>query len=79
MLKKLDKLRHQIKQALGDKGILLLPTWPTLAAYHHQDLFTSFNLPFTELFNVLGFPAISCPVGRPKTNLGNFKNIHLQV
>uniref|UniRef100_A0A915MCQ6 Amidase domain-containing protein n=1 Tax=Meloidogyne javanica TaxID=6303 RepID=A0A915MCQ6_MELJA len=74
MLKKLDKLRHQIKQALGDKGILLLPTWPTLAPFHHQDLFTSLNLAFTELFNILGFPAISCPVG-----LDSSKQIPLSV
>nr|CAD2172584.1 unnamed protein product [Meloidogyne enterolobii] len=74
MLKKLDKLRHQIKQALGDNGILLLPTWPTLAPFHHQDLFTSINLAFTELFNILGFPAISCPVG-----LDSSKQIPLSV
>ncbi|KAL3099689.1 hypothetical protein niasHS_003144 [Heterodera schachtii] len=62
-LAKLAKLRAQLSTALGDNGILLLPPWPTVAPFHRQNMFTPMNLPYTQLFNVLGFPALVCPVG----------------
>lgn len=58
MLNKLEKLRSQVNSALGDNGILLLPPWPTPAPFHRQGVFTPFNLAYTQLFNVLGFPAL---------------------
>ena len=63
MLQKLDKLRQQITHALGKDGILLMPTWPTVAPFHRQQVLTPFNLPLTQLVNVLGFPAVTCPIG----------------
>uniref|UniRef100_A0A914I0F4 Amidase domain-containing protein n=1 Tax=Globodera rostochiensis TaxID=31243 RepID=A0A914I0F4_GLORO len=62
-LHKLDKLRAQLSAALGDNGLLLLPPWPTPAPFHRQNVFTPLNMPYTQLFNVLGFPALVCPVG----------------
>jgi fatty acid amide hydrolase 2 len=63
MLQKLEKLRHQIIHALGKNGILLLPTWPTLAPFHNMNIFTPFNLELCQLINVLGFPSLACPLG----------------
>ena len=63
MLQKLEKLRNQIIHALGDQGILMLPTWLTVAPFHGQGLFTPFSLVLTQWINVLGFPSLTCPVG----------------
>jgi fatty acid amide hydrolase 2 len=63
MLQKLDKLRQQIIRALGDDGILILPTWPTVAPFHWQQVFTPYNVSITQIVNVLGFPAVACPLG----------------
>lgn len=68
MLQKLEKLRKQLKHALGPEGILLLPVWPTVAPFHGQCHFTPFNLGLTHLINLLGFPSVSCPVGLDSTS-----------
>ncbi|KAK5977978.1 hypothetical protein GCK32_009168 [Trichostrongylus colubriformis] len=58
-----DRLIRQITETLGDDGILLFPSWPQTAPYHHQTVFTSFNVAYTGLFNALTLPVIQCPMG----------------
>ncbi|ETN70050.1 Amidase [Necator americanus] len=58
-----DRLARQVTETLGDDGILLFPSWPTTAPYHHQTFFTPFNTAYTGLFNALTLPVITCPMG----------------
>ncbi|EYC11592.1 hypothetical protein Y032_0050g1993 [Ancylostoma ceylanicum] len=58
-----DRLTRQVTETLGDDGILLFPSWPTTAPFHHQPVFTPFNTAYTGLFNALTLPVIECPMG----------------
>lgn len=65
----LDQLRLEILEAMGPGGLLL---WPVLAAAapHHGFARTPTGMPFyTGIFNALGFPAVSVPVGRSESGL----------
>lgn len=57
------ELETEMLQLLGDDGIFLYPTHPTLAVYHGQTWLQHFNLAYGGVFNVLGFPACACTVG----------------
>uniref|UniRef100_A0A158Q784 Amidase domain-containing protein n=1 Tax=Elaeophora elaphi TaxID=1147741 RepID=A0A158Q784_9BILA len=63
LLSKRDRLSREIKELLLDNGILLFPSFPTVAPYHHQPLFTPLNFAYTALWNVLALPSVQCPMG----------------
>ena len=65
---KLAKLRHQVAELLGQDGLLLLPAWPTPPPYHNMEPFTTFNLLYTQMFNMIGNPAMTVPTGKSATN-----------
>uniref|UniRef100_A0A914HLM5 Amidase domain-containing protein n=1 Tax=Globodera rostochiensis TaxID=31243 RepID=A0A914HLM5_GLORO len=65
--KKKAKLRTQVANLLGKNGVLLTPLWPTFAPFHHMEPFTAFNLKYTIMVNLLGFPALAAPVGKSAT------------
>lgn len=48
---------------LGEDGILIMPALAASAPFHYQTEFNSFNIIYTMLFNALGLPAITCPIG----------------
>lgn len=56
-------LRNELKELLGEDGILLFPSHPTPAPYHSQPLFRPFNFVYTAIINVLLFPSTQCPLG----------------
>lgn len=58
-----DQLRREIKELLSSNGILLFPSFPTEAPYHHQPLFTPLNFAYAALWNTLGLPVVQCPLG----------------
>lgn len=58
-----DRLNRELKQLLGDDGILFFPSFPTLAPFHHQPLFTPLNFGYTALWNTVTLPAVQCPMG----------------
>ncbi|KAG0729044.1 Fatty-acid amide hydrolase 2 [Chionoecetes opilio] len=49
-------LRQEMKELLGDDGVLLFPSHPTVAPYHGQPLFRPFNFSYTAIINVLLLP-----------------------
>lgn len=49
--------------------MLILPTHPTTALRHNEALARGFDAGFSAVFNVLGFPATSCPVGKDNQGL----------
>ncbi|PSN54917.1 Fatty-acid amide hydrolase 2 [Blattella germanica] len=62
-------LHNEIKDILGNDGVLLYPTHPVPAPYHNQPMAKPFNFSYTGIFNVLGFPATHCPLGLASNGL----------
>jgi len=58
-----DILKNEMKELLGENGILLCPTHPSVAPFHSQSYFKPINVMYAAIFNVLGFPATTIPVG----------------
>lgn len=56
-------LKQEMKELLGDDGVLLFPSHPTVAPYHGQPLFRPFNFCYTAVINILLFPSTQCPLG----------------
>lgn len=63
LVEKRNKLRAQIEKILGEDGVLLYPTHPTVAPYHNEPLTRSLNFSYTAIFNCLGFPSTAVPLG----------------
>ncbi len=62
-----DRLREEMLEALGEDGVLLYPTYPTVAPRHGVPVRQALRLalPFAHqgIFNVLHFPATQVPLG----------------
>ena len=56
-----DILKNEMKELLGENGILLCPTHPSVAPFHSQSYFKPINVMYAAIFNVLGFPATTIP------------------
>eukprot|EP00094_Tigriopus_californicus_P010523 TCALIF_10151-PA protein Name:"Similar to FAAH2 Fatty-acid amide hydrolase 2 (Homo sapiens)" AED:0.16 eAED:0.16 QI:0/0.42/0.25/0.75/0.57/0.75/8/46/523 len=54
---------------LGTNGVLLCPAHPTTAPYHFQSYSKPFNFIYSGIFNALGFPATTVPLGLNSENL----------
>ncbi|KJH50574.1 Amidase [Dictyocaulus viviparus] len=63
LLRLRNRLTRQIEEILGDNGILLFPSWPHTAPYHHHNVFTPFDVAYTSVFSALALPVIQCPMG----------------
>uniref|UniRef100_A0A914PT44 Amidase domain-containing protein n=1 Tax=Panagrolaimus davidi TaxID=227884 RepID=A0A914PT44_9BILA len=61
---KREKLRAEMVALLKDDGILIYPSWPTVAPFHSSQLclFSTFAN-FTGIFNFLRLPAAIVPLG----------------
>ncbi|KHN78371.1 Fatty-acid amide hydrolase 2 [Toxocara canis] len=64
-----DRLQRELKELLQDDGILLFPSFPTLAPFHNQPLLTPFNFVYTALWNTLALPVVQCPLGLSRHSL----------
>ncbi|CAB3234072.1 unnamed protein product [Arctia plantaginis] len=64
-----DNLEAIFTEMLGDNGVFLYPTHPTTAPYHNEPLFRPFNFCYTSVFNCLGLPATTVPLGLSKDGL----------
>ncbi|MFH4977644.1 hypothetical protein AB6A40_004353 [Gnathostoma spinigerum] len=58
-----QRLVRQLSQLLADDGVLIFPSFPTVAPYHHQPLLTPLNFAYTALWNAVAFPVVECPMG----------------
>lgn len=80
-----NRLRSKIQDLLGDNGVLIYPTQPSCALYHYETLFRPYNISYTAIFNCLGFPVTSVPLGLGKKEnlptgvqiIGNFNQDRL--
>ena len=81
-----SKLQEELRELLGENGVLLYPTSPTPALYHNQPLTVLFNWNYTAIFNVLGLPSTQVPMGLGKEGVpigfqvvGNFHRDHVTI
>ena len=81
-----EQLKEEFRQVLGNDGVFLYPTYPLPAPYHNQPLSMVVNFSYTGIFNVLGLPVTSVPMGIGKEGVpigiqvvGNFYNDHVTI
>lgn len=58
-----DALRAEIEAMLGDRGVLLFPSFPTVAPKHSRALFLPIQWIYTAIFNTLELPVTQVPLG----------------
>lgn len=68
-LNMLERLSEDMRNLLGDNGVLLYPTHPKIAPYHNEPILYPFNFAYTGIFNALGLPVTQCPLGLSKNGL----------
>ena len=62
-LSELEDLRAELSGLMAGGGVLLMPTYPTVAPRHRTTIFTPFDSAFTGIANVLKMPATAIPMG----------------
>ena len=62
-LDKLNQLRDKISKVLGENGVMFAPVHPKAGYFHRQTLLHTGNFSYTGIWNALGFPATSVPMG----------------
>lgn len=69
MVKQRDELLQEMNSMLGDNGVFIYPTHPTVAPYHNEPLVRALNFSYTGIINVLGLPATAVPLGLGREGL----------
>ncbi|XP_074027592.1 fatty-acid amide hydrolase 2-A isoform X2 [Leptinotarsa decemlineata] len=64
-----EKLRQQMLDKLGNNGVLLYPSAPFPASYHHAAYLRPWNFNLFSIWNVLKFPVTQVPMGLGKDGL----------
>ncbi len=57
------ELRRELEELLGDDGVLLFPSYPTVAPRHNLALLPPLKWAYTAIFNVLEMPVTQVPLG----------------
>jgi fatty acid amide hydrolase 2 len=60
------RLREQLLGEIGPRGILLYPSFPSLAPLHHTALLPPIRWAYTAILNVLEMPVTQVPLGLHK-------------
>lgn len=66
---KCERLRNKIIDSLGDNGVLLVPSHPTVTPLHNVPLTRPFSFAYTAVINVLRLPSTQVPLGLSKDGL----------
>lgn len=64
-----DKLTRELDSLLGDKGILLLPSYPGPPPSHGTTIPNNANIGYFTMLNLLGLPATQVPIGLDSSGL----------
>ncbi|XP_053688520.1 fatty-acid amide hydrolase 2-A [Sabethes cyaneus] len=64
-----NELLQELTTMLGDNGVFIYPTHPTVAPYHNEPLVRALNFSYTAIINVLGLPSTSVPLGLGREGL----------
>lgn len=57
------ELERELAELLGDRGIILYPSFPRVAPKHMTPLLSPFQFAYTAIFNVMQMPATQVPLG----------------
>ncbi len=68
-LQALSELKKDLTDKLGKNGVLLMPVHPRKAPELNSTYLRPFDFAYTGIFNALGFPATSVPMGLSKEGL----------
>ncbi|XP_055537891.1 fatty-acid amide hydrolase 2 [Wyeomyia smithii] len=69
MVKQRDELLQEFTTMLGDNGVFIYPTHPTVAPYHNEPIIRALNFSYTGIINVLGLPSTAVPLGLGREGL----------
>lgn len=58
-----------MQSLLGENGILIFPGFARPAYFHNEAVFSPFDYQYTGVWNTLGLPVITCPVGLNSSGL----------
>ncbi|MBO9665865.1 MAG: amidase [Bdellovibrio sp.] len=62
-MKKLEQMKMELAEILGDNGILILPPHSRVAPKHRAPMWSPFDFISTGIFTTLGMPATVIPTG----------------
>lgn len=62
-LQSLQIMKEKLLRTLHKNSILIMPVHPRVAPRHHHPLTKPFDYIYSGIFTVLGFPAVSVPLG----------------
>jgi len=72
-VRRLVALGHELKaelvEAIGPQGILLYPSYPTVAPKHHTPLVGPYRVAYTAILNVMELPVTQVPLGLDASGL----------
>lgn len=82
-----NEFRQEMQEILGEDGVLIFPSFPTVAPYHNISAFIyNFDFLYFGVMNMLGFPVTQCPMGLSSQGLptgvqvvANRLNDHLTI
>lgn len=57
------RLRDVMTSMMDERGILLYPSYPTVAPVHNKPLLTPWNFAYTAVLNILEIPVTQVPLG----------------
>ena len=57
------KLKRELIERIGPRGVMLYPTHPRVAPYHYQPMFPPWNWGYTAILNVMELPVTQVPLG----------------
>lgn len=69
MVRQRDELLATFTDMLGDNGVFIYPTHPTVAPYHTEATVRALNFSYTGIINVLGLPSTAVPLGLGREGL----------
>lgn len=64
-----NKLEVELNTLFDENSVLVMPTFPFTAPFHHEMNVLWLSSGYTSIFNVLGLPSTQCPVGLNKQGL----------
>ncbi|GFT74244.1 fatty-acid amide hydrolase 2 [Nephila pilipes] len=65
----IEEIRNELNNILDEDSVLLLPTLPITAPYHHAGIPLMGKVCYTVIFSYIGFPSTHCPIGYNKHGL----------
>uniref|UniRef100_A0A336K9U2 CSON004845 protein n=1 Tax=Culicoides sonorensis TaxID=179676 RepID=A0A336K9U2_CULSO len=69
LIEQKKEMVEEIRQMLGNDGVFIYPTHPTVAPYHYEPVIRAMNFGYTGIFNILGLPSTAVPLGLGREGL----------